>query len=218
MTDSATPFDEVHDLTIGQVVEHLRDRGYEVSDQKIRNYERRKLLAPRPRRDASSGYRLYGQQHIKQIINACNLVRLGFNLDEIATLMRERAPDDPQRRKLIESALKRARTQAQWLAKHALNTVTDFIADQPSSVRPSLETLAFLALMDSMIGELSSEMDAGVAVHLHDARAQLNGFLDAYGLRERDKVRRDLDREDRALDALDTEPLDEQPQEGGDAS
>lgn len=65
---------------IGQLAERA-----DTTPETIRFYERRGLLAPPPR-DAS-GYRRYGEQWVRELAAIRSWRRLGFSLDEIATVL-----------------------------------------------------------------------------------------------------------------------------------
>lgn len=70
-----------------------------VSADTIRFYERQGLLSRPERR--KSGYRLYTEQHLSELIAIRQARSLGFTLGEIAELLALRTSDDPAKVRVV---------------------------------------------------------------------------------------------------------------------
>ncbi len=127
-------------LTIGQLAKSVG-----VNVQTVRYYERRRLLIPTDRKP--SGYRLYGDEALRQLRFIKNAQTLGFTLHEIAELLELRLSSaarcgDVQERahtklKQVEAKVRDVRD----LARALRNLIGACEAGQPTDRCPILQTL-----------------------------------------------------------------------------
>jgi len=94
-----------------------------VSDDTIRHYEAKGVIAPAQR--GANGYRRYTAAHVAQVETVRRALRIGFSLDELARIFKQRAQGRPPCREVRD------------LAQRKLAEINDRIAEL-SAVRDTL--------------------------------------------------------------------------------
>jgi DNA-binding transcriptional MerR regulator len=116
------PMEQQTTLQIGDVARRTR-----LSPDTLRHYERKGLLPRAPR--SPSGYRLYGPEAERRVRLVQAALSLGFTLDELVSILRERAQGRPPCRRV------------RALAEQKLHALEQRIAELTHMRRALVETL-----------------------------------------------------------------------------
>jgi MerR family transcriptional regulator, copper efflux regulator len=138
-------------LQIGDVARQTR-----LSPDTLRHYERKGLLPRAPR--SSGGYRLYGPEAEQRVRVVQAALTLGFTLDELGTLLRERTQGRPPCRRVRALAEQKLHALEQRIAeltrmrRALVDTLTEWDArlarTAPGAAAGLLEAIS--ARLDSM--------------------------------------------------------------------